>query len=136
MLLPVRCFTCNKVMYQGYWTSFNQMVEEGMLKEKALDKLGLKRDCCRSIISEHVELIDKLIMIKELEAQEKLVHEPAKTSHLHRSDTTASYSDFQGGLPSNQVFDDGQIRKGLSDGIELGSRGCKRPRHDSLQSNE
>ena len=99
-----------------------------MLKEKALDKLGLKRDCCRSIISEHVELIDKLILIKELEAQEKLVHEPAKSSHLHRVDTMASHSDFQS--RSSQAEE-------RLDGIQLGSRGSKkRPRQDALESHE
>jgi DNA-directed RNA polymerase subunit N len=32
-----------------------------MTNEKALDKLGLKRYCCRRMLLSHVELIDEIL---------------------------------------------------------------------------
>lgn len=64
MIIPIRCKTCNKVL-AGKWKAYQNMVAESEGKEnilttdlkilkqpdskqkQALDKLGLKRYCCR-----------------------------------------------------------------------------------------
>ena len=83
MIIPVRCFTCNKVIgdkwekYQELMKhSYSQTDEEESndsnskvllhnLKNKTkqaiiLDKLGLKRYCCRRHVLAHIDLIDEI----------------------------------------------------------------------------
>ena len=93
MLLPVQCFTCGKVMRNGYWDGFHKMVSEGQKEEDALDRLGLKRDCCRTVILEHVDLADKLMFMKQTEQDEQRIHEPVQGSQL-RHDTVAHHAEF------------------------------------------
>ncbi|GIQ82240.1 DNA-directed RNA polymerase, subunit N/Rpb10 [Kipferlia bialata] len=62
MLIPVRCFTCGKVVGNLYQKYQQLVTEEGMSKAEALDKLELDRYCCRRMILTHVELIDHLLM--------------------------------------------------------------------------
>ena len=60
MIIPVRCFTCGKVVgnkWEKYLTLLEQEVPEG----EALDKLNLKRFCCRRMLLTHVDLIEKLL---------------------------------------------------------------------------
>ncbi len=69
MLIPIRCYTCNKVVANKYET-YLKFVEDGMSSKEALDKIGLHRYCCRRMILGNVELIDKVLMydrpVKEL----------------------------------------------------------------------
>ncbi|KAL0225704.1 hypothetical protein P9112_013028 [Eukaryota sp. TZLM1-RC] len=61
MIIPVRCFTCGKVVgnkYEQYLELLQAQTSEG----EALDKLNLKRYCCRRMVLTHVELIDKLLL--------------------------------------------------------------------------
>jgi len=59
MIIPVRCFTCGKVV-GNKWEKYLELKEE--YDEKiALDKLNLNRYCCRRMILTHVELIDKIL---------------------------------------------------------------------------
>ena len=76
MIIPVRCFTCGKVVGNKY-NKFTDLLEEieskknkGELPEScadktvhaiALDELGLERYCCRRMILTHVDLISKLL---------------------------------------------------------------------------
>ena len=91
MIIPVRCFTCNKVIgdkwykYQELLQDVDDPVEDSEsvnkssedskeskdkvllhnLKNKTkqaiiLDKLGLKRYCCRRHILAHIDLIDEI----------------------------------------------------------------------------
>ena len=64
MLIPVRCYTCGKVT-GNKWEPYQKLLEEGMSPKEALDKLELKRYCCRRIILTHVDLIDKLLDYNE-----------------------------------------------------------------------
>ena len=78
MIIPIRCFTCGKVI-SDKWYGYLKIVEEEKKKkvqaddsiinlnsnevEKtpegiALDKLNLKRYCCRRMMLSHVDLID------------------------------------------------------------------------------
>ena len=60
MIIPVRCFTCGKVI-GSYYEKYKELLEEGLPPDEALDKLGLERYCCRRMIIAHVELIDEVI---------------------------------------------------------------------------
>ena len=60
MIIPIRCFTCGKIT-GNKWDSYQKMLAEGISASDALDKLGLKRYCCRRIILTHVDLIDKFL---------------------------------------------------------------------------
>jgi DNA-directed RNA polymerase subunit N len=59
-MIPVRCFSCSKVIGE-YYDEFKKRVEKGESPEKVMDDLGLKRYCCRRMILSHVELIGDLI---------------------------------------------------------------------------
>jgi DNA-directed RNA polymerase I, II, and III subunit RPABC5 len=60
MIIPIRCFTCGKVTGDK-WEPYQEMLKDGICEKEALDKLGLKRYCCRRILLTHVELIDKML---------------------------------------------------------------------------
>ena len=79
MIIPVRCFTCGKILGDK-WTYYKSEVEKIKIKEgssvedtvinvnsktikptpegRVLDKLELTRYCCRRIMLGHVDLID------------------------------------------------------------------------------
>jgi DNA-directed RNA polymerase I, II, and III subunit RPABC5 len=59
-ILPVRCYTCGKVI-GGKWTPYQNLLNEGVEMKEALDRLELKRICCRRMMMGHVELIDSLL---------------------------------------------------------------------------
>ena len=73
MIIPIRCFTCGKVIGNKYKTYLDKTkkkndelttieinsknvkkTEEG----KVMDELGLERYCCRKVIMTHVDLVD------------------------------------------------------------------------------
>ncbi|BAM39949.1 DNA-directed RNA polymerase subunit RPB10 [Theileria orientalis strain Shintoku] len=61
MIIPVRCFTCGKVI--GHlWEKWLEMLKKNTPEGKALDELGLTRYCCRRMILTHVDLIEKLLV--------------------------------------------------------------------------
>ena len=63
MIIPVRCFTCGKVI--GHlWEEFKERVERGEPVKKVLDELGLKRYCCRQMFLGHVELLKEIHQFK------------------------------------------------------------------------
>ncbi len=65
MIIPVRCFTCGSIIGDKY-EKFLRMVEEGMDPKDALDKLGVKRYCCRRMLLSHVDIIDDILMYRGL----------------------------------------------------------------------
>jgi DNA-directed RNA polymerase I, II, and III subunit RPABC5 len=67
MIIPVRCFTCGKVI-GNKWEKYNQLKDEHDA-EKALDMLELRRYCCRRMLLTHIELIEKMMNYK-LETKE------------------------------------------------------------------
>lgn len=66
MIIPVRCFTCGKVVGDK-WEPYQQLLESGYEAAQALDSLELRRYCCRRMLLTHVDLIDKLIQYNPLE---------------------------------------------------------------------
>ena len=63
MIIPVRCFCCGKVI-ANKWKKFEELLKKKNTKKDALNKLGLRRYCCRRMFLSHVSLIDKVIQYK------------------------------------------------------------------------
>jgi DNA-directed RNA polymerase subunit N (RpoN/RPB10) len=82
MIIPIRCFTCNKVIAH-LWEEYLNRIQIEYIKEdiknnkkkrfvdieevrnktiegKILDELGLNKYCCRRMLLSHVDLCDKI----------------------------------------------------------------------------
>jgi DNA-directed RNA polymerase subunit N len=59
MIIPVRCFTCGKVIGSAY-EDFVKRIELGESPKDVLDSLKLDRYCCRRMLLTHANLIDEL----------------------------------------------------------------------------
>ncbi|KIP06714.1 hypothetical protein PHLGIDRAFT_106692 [Phlebiopsis gigantea 11061_1 CR5-6] len=59
MIIPVRCFSCGKVVGDK-WAAYLKLLET-MQEGDALTELQLKRYCCRRMVLTHVDLIEKLL---------------------------------------------------------------------------
>jgi len=59
MIIPVRCFTCGKVVGSAY-AVYETRVKAGEAPQQVLDSLGLERYCCRRMIISHANLIDEI----------------------------------------------------------------------------
>jgi DNA-directed RNA polymerase subunit N len=68
MIIPVRCFTCGKVIGDR-WEEFSRRTKQGEDSGKVLDELGMKRYCCRRMFISHVEVIDELLRYGEVSAR-------------------------------------------------------------------
>ncbi|XP_059276748.1 putative late blight resistance protein homolog R1A-3 [Lycium ferocissimum] len=66
MIIPVRCFTCGKVI-GNKWDQYHELLQAGYKEKAALDALGVVRYCCRRMLTTHVEFIDKLLSKNSLE---------------------------------------------------------------------
>lgn len=72
MIIPVRCFTCGKVIGDK-WNKYKELTASStnndtiFFKNKdcvvveAFEKLGLKRICCKRMFLGHVENIDNML---------------------------------------------------------------------------
>lgn len=56
----MRCFSCGKVIGDK-WNDYCKYIEEGETEGAALDRLKLRRYCCRRMVLTHVDLIEKLL---------------------------------------------------------------------------
>ncbi|CAI4218573.1 unnamed protein product [Parascedosporium putredinis] len=60
MIIPVRCFSCGKVV-GDLWERYLRFLDDGLNDGEAMDRLGLNRYCCRRMVMTHVDLIEKLL---------------------------------------------------------------------------
>ncbi len=69
MIIPVRCFSCGKVIGSDY-EKFNEKMEKIRRSGKkptadeiktTLDDLKVSRYCCRRMILSHTDLIDEVL---------------------------------------------------------------------------
>ena len=60
MIIPIRCFTCGKVL-GNKWDRYLQLLNNGKEMSEIFQDLGLHRYCCRRMIISHVDLIEKLL---------------------------------------------------------------------------
>jgi len=60
MIIPVRCFSCGKVI-GNKWETYLNLLQADFSEGDAMDQLGLRRYCCRRMMLTHVDLIEKLL---------------------------------------------------------------------------
>ena len=60
MMIPIRCYTCGKVIAHLY-DDFIQGLKEGKEPDEMLESFELTRFCCRRMLITHVELIDNIL---------------------------------------------------------------------------
>ncbi len=60
MMIPIRCFTCGKVIGDK-WEDFSRRVKNGEKPKDVLDDLGVTRYCCRRMLLSNVEIIDEVL---------------------------------------------------------------------------
>lgn len=59
-MIPVRCFTCGAVIADKQ-EKFEEAVKKGEKPAAVLDKLGVKRYCCRRMFLAYVSVMEELI---------------------------------------------------------------------------
>ncbi len=64
MIIPVRCFTCGKLVGDK-WEELTRRVKSGERPIEVLDSLDVKRYCCRRMLLSHVEIIDEVLRFHE-----------------------------------------------------------------------
>jgi DNA-directed RNA polymerase subunit N len=64
MIIPVRCFSCGKVIGDK-WEDFNRRIEIGETPSEVLDDLGLNRYCCRRMLLSHIEILNDVLKFHE-----------------------------------------------------------------------
>lgn len=57
MMIPVRCFSCGRVVGSAY-EQYKARVAQGEDPKTAMDSVGLKRYCCRRMLVSQVDIID------------------------------------------------------------------------------
>ncbi len=60
MIIPIRCFSCGKVIASVY-EEFRRRVEAGEKSKEVMDDLKINRYCCRRMLLSHIDLIDEVI---------------------------------------------------------------------------
>jgi DNA-directed RNA polymerase I, II, and III subunit RPABC5 len=70
MIIPVRCFSCGKVV-GNKWETYLELLTEGHNEASALERLAIHRYCCRRMILTHVDLIVKLLTYNKFERDDE-----------------------------------------------------------------
>ena len=60
MIIPIRCFTCGKVIGNKWERFFELVTKESAPVEEVFTELGLERYCCRRMLISHVNLVEYL----------------------------------------------------------------------------
>ena len=58
MLIPIRCFSCNKVIGDKYEKYLEEINKKKAEPKEILDELGFNRYCCRRHMITTVDLMD------------------------------------------------------------------------------
>ena len=64
MIIPIRCFTCGKLIADKY-DDYQNKIKAGEEASKVLDELGMERYCCRRMLLTTVETIQQVIPFYE-----------------------------------------------------------------------
>ncbi|RLG38290.1 DNA-directed RNA polymerase subunit N [Methanosarcinales archaeon] len=58
-MIPVRCFTCGRVI-ADVWEEFRERIKTEEPK-KVLDDLHIERYCCRRMLLSHAEIVEDIV---------------------------------------------------------------------------
>ncbi|EAN83740.1 putative DNA-directed RNA polymerase I subunit RPB10 [Trypanosoma cruzi] len=83
MLIPVRCYSCGKVIGNLY-EKYQQLLSEDYTEAEALNALQLDRMCCRRMILSHIDLVDELLPYSVPVVGTMPFANPLQTSKPHR----------------------------------------------------
>ena len=64
MLVPVRCFTCGKLIADKY-EDYQNKIKTGEEPQNVLDELKIERYCCRRMLLTSVQTIQQIIPFYE-----------------------------------------------------------------------
>jgi DNA-directed RNA polymerase subunit N (RpoN/RPB10) len=64
MDMPVRCFSCGKVLANKIET-YKKYINDGIEAKIALDSIGAARYCCRRMFLGYVEVSEKMMQYKK-----------------------------------------------------------------------
>jgi len=70
MIIPVRCFTCGKLIADR-WEEFARRVKAGEKTKRILDDLGMTRYCCRRMFISQVDVVDDLLRYAQVTAKKR-----------------------------------------------------------------
>lgn len=70
MIIPVRCFTCGKLIGDR-WEEFTRRVKAGERPKRILDEMGMTRYCCRRMFISQVDVIDDLLRYAQVTAKRR-----------------------------------------------------------------
>ena len=60
MIIPIRCFSCGKVIGSIY-EEMKRRMDAGENPKEVLDDLKVNRYCCRRMLLSHIDLIDEVM---------------------------------------------------------------------------
>ncbi|MHA1525964.1 MAG: DNA-directed RNA polymerase subunit N [Promethearchaeota archaeon] len=66
MIIPIRCFSCGKLIAHAY-QPYLELIEKGEKANDAFKQLGIERFCCKRMIVSHVDLIGHLLKFPRLQ---------------------------------------------------------------------
>jgi len=66
LIIPVRCFSCGKLIADKY-ERYIEMMAENRPIEEIWDELGITRFCCKRMFTSHVEIVDDLLKFNRLQ---------------------------------------------------------------------
>jgi DNA-directed RNA polymerase I, II, and III subunit RPABC5 len=62
MIIPIRCYTCNKIIADKY-RKYQMLMKEGKISSQDIleKELNLNRYCCKTLITSHIDIIENII---------------------------------------------------------------------------
>ena len=84
MIIPIRCFTCNKVIGDK-WEKYQENIKNGIEEKLIFKKLGIKRYCCKNILLSHVDIIDKTLKYEQNNICDKIKFKKEKKKRIVRA---------------------------------------------------
>ena len=66
MIIPIRCFTCGKLIADK-WDDYIRLKAENKPADEVFKELGITRFCCKRMFVSHVNLIDDLLSFSRLQ---------------------------------------------------------------------
>jgi len=66
MIIPMRCFTCGKLIADK-WEPFQKLRKEGKPMEEVWESIGITKLCCKRMLTGHVDIVQDLLKFNRLQ---------------------------------------------------------------------